>query len=172
MRILIAAAALAAAAAPCAAKPAAKARALLAATAAGSTVAGVVDFEETKAGLKVTARLTGVPAGAHGFHIHEFGSCADAGKAAGGHYNPKGAPHGHAVKSGIKRAHAGDLGNVEADAKGDAVLEAVLPKVALSRGRAAVAGRAVILHEKADDFGQPLGNAGGRIGCGVIAIAP
>jgi Cu-Zn family superoxide dismutase len=26
----------------------------------------------------------------------------------------------------------------------------------------------VILHEKEDDFGQPTGNAGGRIGCGVI----
>ena len=32
----------------------------------------------------------------------------------------------------------------------------------------AVAGRAFILHEKQDDFGQPTGNAGGRIGCGKI----
>ncbi|MBI3323135.1 MAG: superoxide dismutase family protein, partial [Candidatus Omnitrophica bacterium] len=31
-------------------------------------------------------------------------------------------------------------------------------------------GRSLILHEKVDDFGQPLGNAGGRIGCGVIRI--
>jgi Cu-Zn family superoxide dismutase len=29
-------------------------------------------------------------------------------------------------------------------------------------------GRAIIVHEKADDGGQPVGNAGGRIGCGVI----
>jgi Cu-Zn family superoxide dismutase len=26
------------------------------------------------------------------------------------------------------------------------------------------------VHEKADDFGQPTGNAGGRVGCGVIAV--
>ena len=29
-------------------------------------------------------------------------------------------------------------------------------------------GRAIIIHEKKDDGGQPTGNAGGRIGCGVI----
>ncbi|MBI4430987.1 MAG: superoxide dismutase family protein [Candidatus Omnitrophica bacterium] len=30
--------------------------------------------------------------------------------------------------------------------------------------------RAVILHEKEDDFGQPTGNAGGRIACGKIGL--
>jgi superoxide dismutase, Cu-Zn family len=29
----------------------------------------------------------------------------------------------------------------------------------------------VIVHAKPDDFGQPVGNAGARIGCGVIGIA-
>ena len=29
-------------------------------------------------------------------------------------------------------------------------------------------GRAIIVHEKEDNGGQPVGNAGGRIGCGVI----
>jgi Cu-Zn family superoxide dismutase len=33
-----------------------------------------------------------------------------------------------------------------------------------------VAGRAFVLHEKADDFGQPVGNAGSRIGCGPIVL--
>ncbi|MBI3291414.1 MAG: superoxide dismutase family protein, partial [Elusimicrobia bacterium] len=40
----------------------------------------------------------------------------------------------------------------------------------LSGSKYAVGGRAVIVHEKADDFGQPVGNAGGRIGCGLIVI--
>ncbi len=32
-----------------------------------------------------------------------------------------------------------------------------------------VIGHAVVVHEKVDDFQtQPTGNAGGRVGCGVI----
>lgn len=139
-------------------------------TADGSPITGTVSFQDTGKGLKVTATLTGIPMGTHGFHIHEFGSCAEAGKAAGSHYNPKGAKHGHAVSDGIKKAHAGDLGNITAGADGKAVLAAVVKKLALASGKASVGGRAVILHEKPDDFGQPAGNAGRRIACGVIAI--
>lgn len=144
--------------------------AVIKATAAQPLVGGTVTLTDTKEGLKISAALTGVPAGLHGFHIHEFGSCEDAGKAAGGHYNPHDAAHGDAVKSGPKKAHAGDMGNIKAEADGTAKLEVVLPKAALSGKKHNVAGRAIILHEKADDFGQPTGNAGGRIGCGLIAI--
>ena len=35
-----------------------------------------------------------------------------------------------------------------------------------------MSGRAVIIHEKADDFSQPAGNAGGRIACGLIGLVP
>ncbi|MBI3551573.1 MAG: superoxide dismutase family protein [Elusimicrobia bacterium] len=141
----------------------------LSATAAGSSLAGMVKLEDTSAGLKVTAELTGVPAGDHGFHIHEFGSCDDAGKAAGSHYNPNKTHHGMVVKDGVKKAHAGDMGNITAGAEGKAVLQVVIAKVSLN-GKNPVAGRAVILHEKADDFGQPAGNAGGRIACGTIVV--
>lgn len=141
-------------------------------TAAGSPISGTVRFLDTKEGLKVTAVLEGLPPGLHGFHIHEFGSCSEAGKGAGAHYNPKGAPHGSAVHHGIKKAHAGDLGNLTVGADGKAALEVVVKKLFLSSGKASVGGRAVIVHEKADDFGQPAGNAGGRIACGVIALAP
>ncbi len=137
-------------------------------TAAGSTLSGTARFEDVKGGLKVTVTLTGVPAAAHALHIHEFGDCADAGKAAGSHYNPKGAPHGHALKD-AKKAHPGDLGNVAAK-DGSVAFEAVLPKASLM-GKNPVAGRSIVLHEKEDDFSQPVGNAGGRIACGVIVIA-
>lgn len=149
---------------------AATGQAKVAGTVSGSPVSGLVTFEETKAGLKVTAEFQGVPPGAHGFHIHEFGDCSDTGKAAGGHYNPRNTKHGHVTKDGVKHAHAGDMGNVNVDASGSARVETVLPGLTLSGGKQAVGGRAVIIHEKADDFGQPVGNAGGRIGCGPIVI--
>ena len=139
-------------------------------TSGESTIAGTVTFTDTKDGLKISAKLTGVPAGDHGFHIHVFGNCEDAGKAAGDHYNPASAPHGDAVKSGVKKAHGGDLGNITATADGTAALDVVLPKVTLSSGRFTVGGRAMVLHEKTDDFSQPAGNAGARVACGVIAI--
>ncbi|MEW6160540.1 MAG: superoxide dismutase family protein [Verrucomicrobiota bacterium] len=34
-----------------------------------------------------------------------------------------------------------------------------------------IIGRSVIVHAKPDDGGQPVGNAGARIACGVIGIA-
>ncbi len=135
-----------------------------------SLLKGTVTLMDTSAGLKVAAHLTGLPPGQHGFHIHEFGSCEDMGKAAGGHYNPENAMHGMVVKDGIMKAHAGDLGNIPAGTDGTATLEAVIPDVTLSGGKASVAGRAFIVHEKVDDFSQPVGNAGSRIGCGTIVI--
>src|ERR1035438_1366715 len=96
-------------------------------TTANSLISGMVHFEDTAGGLKVSVALTGVPAGMHAFHIHEFGSCADSGKAAGGRYKPIAAPHGQVLKDGIQHAHAGDLGNITAGADGKATLEAVIP---------------------------------------------
>lgn len=137
-------------------------------TAASSAISGTARFEDVKDGLKVIVTLTGVPDGEHALHIHEFGDCSDSGKAAGSHYNPKGAPHGHALKD-AKKAHPGDLGNVTAK-DGKVTFEGVLPKPSLM-GKLAVAGRSIVLHEKADEFSQPVGNAGGRIACGVIGIS-
>jgi Cu-Zn family superoxide dismutase len=36
-----------------------------------------------------------------------------------------------------------------------------------------VIGKSIIVHAKADDFTtQPTGNAGGRVGCGVVQAPP
>ncbi|MBI2095533.1 MAG: superoxide dismutase family protein [Candidatus Omnitrophica bacterium] len=141
----------------------------LKATREGSPVKGTVRLEAVEEGLKITAQVEGVPPGRHGFHIHENGSCADEGKAAGGHFNPDNVPHGFPVKDGVSHAHAGDMGNLEAGRDGRGALEITLPHLSFAPGRYGVVGRAVILHEKEDDFSQPTGNAGGRIGCGVIS---
>jgi Cu-Zn family superoxide dismutase len=146
------------------------AKATLSGTKAGSAVSGMVTLEDTASGLKIDADIAQAPAGVHAFHIHEFGSCANEAKDAGSHYNPAGHPHGDMLKDGIAKTHAGDFGNITIDSTGKGGLHTVVPGLALSHGDASVAGRAFVLHEKADDFSQPTGNAGGRIGCGPILI--
>jgi superoxide dismutase, Cu-Zn family len=149
---------------------AAKGKADLKPTTEGSLVSGQVLLEDTKDGLKIIATIEGATAGPRGFHIHEFGSCENKGMAAGGHFNPKNAPHGHVTKQGKTKAHAGDLGNILIEENGTGHLEAVIPGVTLANGETTVGGRAFVFHEKEDDFGQPLGNAGGREACGLIQI--
>ncbi len=135
----------------------------------GSSVGGTVTFTADGDAVKVVADLTGLTAGKHGFHIHEFGDCSDPKAAsAGGHFNP--ANHQHGAPDATDR-HAGDLGNIEADASGKAHLEMTDQMMKLS-GADSIVGHAVIVHEKADDLKtQPTGDAGGRLACGVIGIA-
>jgi Cu-Zn family superoxide dismutase len=141
------------------------------ATPPGSSVpvSGTVMLQDTPGGLKIDAQITQAPAGTHAFHIHEFGSCDGQGKAAGSHYNPANHPHGNAIKDGIAKTHAGDFGNLTVGADGKGSLQATLSGLSLT-GKTPVAGRAFILHEKTDDFSQPAGNAGERIGCGPIVL--
>ena len=147
------------------------ARAFIKATQPESLLNGTVDFIESGDGIQVVAVLSNVtPAGKHGFHVHENGSCEDGGNAAGSHFNPAGMQHGFLPKDGHNKAHAGDLGNIEIDDAGNGTLVVFVPGLSLSKGEKNISGKAVILHEKEDDFGQPTGNAGGRIGCGEIVL--
>ncbi len=149
---------------------AATGRAMIQGTTEGSTVTGELVLTDTLDGLRVVAKVQGVAPGRHGFHIHEFGACDEAGQAAGGHYNPGGHPHGDLSAQGVDAVHAGDFGNLEVEVDGTGALDRVYPALTVHGGPYAVAGRAVIVHERPDDFGQPTGNAGGRIGCGPIVI--
>jgi Cu-Zn family superoxide dismutase len=136
---------------------------------AAANVNGIVLFVKEGTGLRVTVGLKNLTPGPHGFHIHEFGDCsAPDGSSAGGHFNPEGAPHG---APSDEKHHAGDFGNVEAKADGSVTFSYVDPKGTLE-GPNSVIGRAVIVHEKADDLKtQPTGNAGGRLACGTIGVA-
>jgi Cu-Zn family superoxide dismutase len=144
--------------------------AVLNGTTPGSPVTGVISFEDTPEGLRIVAQVSNVPPGEHGFHIHEFGRTTNGGKDAGGHFNPEGNPHGYLPSDGIENAHAGDLGNIVVGWDSEGALELVVRGLTLSGGLYGVGGRAVILHEKEDDLGQPAGNAGLRIGAGTIVI--
>ncbi len=145
-----------------------QAEAMITGTTPDSKVSGNVAFAEINGGLNVHGDFSNLTPGKHGFHIHENGSCAEVGKSAGGHFNPDKVTHGYMPKDGMMHAHPGDMGNIEADADGKATLDIFLPGVTLKEGKYAVFGRSVIVHEKEDDFSQPTGNAGSRVGCGAI----
>lgn len=131
---------------------------------------GIVQFEQLGSAVHVIADVEGLtPGQKHAMHIHQYGDLSSAdGMAAGGHYNPDGHPHG---LPGAPKHHAGDLGNLEADASGKAHLEITLENLGFASGKNPIIGRSVIVHAKMDDGGQPVGNAGGRIAQGVIGVA-
>jgi len=140
-------------------------------------LSGVVYLEQDAKGGKtgIKAKLTGLKAGKHGFHVHQFGDLSDGCKSAGAHFNPFGKTHGAPED---ENRHVGDLGNIEVKSDG-AEIEVSLSDAQVSLiGQHSVIGRALVVHEKEDDLGKggneeslKTGNAGGRILCGVIGIA-
>jgi superoxide dismutase, Cu-Zn family len=132
----------------------------------GSTLAGTAEFTMHEGQMMITVSVKGAPPGAHAVHVHEKGDCsAPDASSAGGHFNPGGHQHGAPEAA---EHHAGDLGNMTVGADGTGSLMIHSSDLSLS-GANSVVGHAIIVHEKTDDFvTQPTGNAGGRIGCGVI----
>jgi Cu-Zn family superoxide dismutase len=147
-----------------------KAVAVLHGTGGHEGVSGTITFSQSGGKVMVMGTVSGlVPNQKHAIHVHEFGDCSSPdGAAAGSHYNPEGNPHAMPPEG---HRHAGDMGNLVADKDGKAVLELTLDNITVAGVRNPVLGRAVIVHEKPDDGGQPVGNAGARIACGVIGIA-
>jgi Cu-Zn family superoxide dismutase len=135
----------------------------------GNSASGTVTFTKVENGIRIEADVTGLGEGMHGFHIHEYGDCtAPDGTSAGGHFNPEGAPH---AGPDDDPRHVGDLGNLEADADGNATYTRVDEHLSFS-GDHSIIGRAVIVHAGEDDLeSQPTGAAGPRVACGVIGIA-
>lgn len=138
----------------------------------GHAVSGFVQFEQIADRVYLQAVVTGLgPGGEHGFHVHEAGDCgAPDGSSAKGHFNPFGKPHAH---YSTPERHAGDLPSLKADASGRAALEKRLDLISVTPGPASIVGRAVLVHAQPDDYRtQPSGNAGARIACGVVRLAP
>ena len=135
----------------------------------GSKAEGRVTFAQVEGGIQVQAEIRGLTPGEHGFHIHEFGVWSPDAMAAGGHFNPD-KPRARRAAQAAKR-HVGDLGNITANANGNATLDFVDPHLTF-RGPHSIIGRGLVVHEKADDLKtQPTGNAGGRVAVGVIGVA-
>ena len=136
---------------------------------AGHEASGLVRFVQTTAGVKVVAEIDGLePGQRYALHIHEWGDISGPdGKRTGGHYNPEGHDHG---LPGRHQRHAGDLGNLAADARGEAHYELTVANVTLGGPENPILGRGVVIHARADDGSQPTGNAGPRISQGVIGL--
>src|SRR5262249_42151981 len=113
-------------------------------------VSGTVTFTPTGDGVRVHAELTGLTPGKHGFHIHEFGDCSAADfSSAGAHFNPTHQPH---AGPDAAARHEGDMGNVEADASGNAKLDYVDHQISLTNDTKSAIGRSVVVHAKPDDL--------------------
>lgn len=134
---------------------------------------GEVIITETAYGLLFTPSLKSLPAGVHGFHVHENASCDTATKdgvkvaaqAAGGHWDPK--------KTGkhlgpYAEGHLGDLPAIYVTADGMATYPVLAPRLKTLNG---VKGHALMVHAGGDnhsDMPKPLGGGGDRVACGVI----
>ena len=131
-------------------------------------LSGMVKFYRTiYGGVLIEAEIFGLPnAGLPGssnfyaMHIHESGDCSDDFDHTGMHYNPKCAEHPN---------RACDLPPL-LGSQGYAYSVFYDKRFTLSE----ISEKAVIIHEKPDDFtSQPSGNAGAKIGCGEIrALVP
>lgn len=133
-----------------------------------TTLAGTASFSGTPGAISITVSVTGAPPGEHGVHLHETGDCsaADA-MSAGGHWNPAMA-NMHGMPDATAH-HIGDLGNLTVAADGTGTLTRTNAEWAIGGApEKNPVGKAIIVHAMVDDFSQPVGNAGGRIGCGVI----
>ena len=143
-----------------------------------SGVSGTVTFLALgNEGVQIDYDLAGLTEGEHGFHIHANGSCepdstGTPGGAAGGHFNPSESQHG-ARTAPLSERHAGDLGNVMVSAQAGGVARgSIADSVLAFGGPTDVVGKAVIVHAGPDDLAsQPSGDAGARVGCGVIELA-
>lgn len=140
---------------------------------AGERVGRVVMYERRRGDVVyLEARLSDLPPGFHGFHIHTTGRCdPPTFTTAGGHFNPTGAAHG---------AHAGDLPSLLVTEDGEATLATATDRFSIADLRDAD-GSAVMVHSGRDNFaniparyGTPdqetlsTGDAGSRIACGVV----
>ncbi len=137
------------------------------------TQLGTVEIQETREGLLFTPKLKGLPAGVHGFHIHEHASCAAgmqdnkpaAAIAAGTHWDPENTgKHLGPYANG----HRGDLPAMSVNANGDAKTPVFAPRIKTLKE---VRGHALMIHAGGDnhsDTPKPAGGGGARLVCGVI----
>lgn len=126
---------------------------------AAPCLCGTVKFYRMGKHILVAADICGLPrseTNIFALHIHEGTDCGGEDFTnTGMHFNPDAVPHPN---------HAGDLPPL-LSCDGRAYLAVLTGRF----GICDVVGRTVVIHAQPDDFHtQPAGNAGQKIGCGVI----
>lgn len=141
--------------------------------ASGQTIGRAVLTQGTT-GLLIRVEVDGLTPGWHGIHIHATGECQAPFTSAGGHINHSDhtRPHGLLNPGG---PDDGDLPNIYADQQGR-----VRAELFTTRARIAPEGpgqwlwdedgSALVIHAMPDDHrSQPIGGAGDRVACGIMA---
>lgn len=128
-------------------------------------IKGCVLFTQKREYVHIKCDISGLKRNhKHGFHIHESGDLRDGCNSCCAHYNPTNATHG---------SHAGDLGNLKTDEKGDCKMTIKTNKFNIDE----IVGRSIIIHADEDDLGlgtypdsKITGHSGARIACSIIGI--
>jgi len=135
-----------------------------------SEAKGKLKFTEENGVVTMYGKFWDLSPGTHAIHIHEKADCSSPdGKSSGGHWNPTFENHG---KWGDKTEfHRGDIGNFNVGDAGTGAINLTTDLWCIGCGdeKKDILGKAIIVHQGADDFvSQPSGAAGARISCGGI----
>jgi superoxide dismutase, Cu-Zn family len=134
---------------------------------------GTLELSDTKTGLQIKPRLTDLPPGEHGLHVHVNPDCGlgsgpngqpAAGIAAGGHYDPANTGKHLGPQ---REGHKGDMPVLTVETGGKATKPVTAPHLTL----ADVKGHSIMIHAGGDNYSDqpaPLGGGGARIACGVV----
>jgi len=135
---------------------------------------GKISFADTPSGLHITVNLQNLPAGKHGFHIHENPDCNAGldtnGKLqpalkAGGHYDPD--KTGHHMGPNQNMGHRGDLPVLNVSPDGTVKTSFTIKNLKVQE----IKNRSIMIHAGGDNYSDEpvaLGGGGPRIACGVI----
>ena len=142
-------------------------------TASGANIGRAV-LTQGPTGLLIRIEADGLTPGWHGVHIHATGQCAAPFTSAGGHINHEEAkaPQGLLNPGG---PDDGDLPNIFADEQGRVRAEIFTTSARIAREGPGQwlwdsDGSALVIHANMDDHSsQPIGGAGDRVACGVMA---
>jgi len=133
---------------------------------------GVIRFNQiNRDSCVIEGTIDGLSPGDHGLAIHETGDVSLGCATLGDHFNPRNGRHGSPENVETER-HAGDLGNIVADASGRASFRLVDNVIKVWD----IIGRGIVVAEGKDDLGlgnnllsKINGNCGSGLACGIIA---